>query len=239
MSSLLRSLIRGFVRLLFRLALKLEIEGRQHLPAGGPLIIIGNHFSIYEAPLLMVFLPYGDRITWLTATELQESRILKALIRLFNAIPIWRGQPDRTALRRALDWLAGGGLVGIMPEGGVDESLRHLTLAGQQTTLHGGPSSRLDAQLISPRPGAAYLAVRSGAPVLPTACLGTERIAGNLRRLRRTPVRLIIGPVFGPLVIDPALSKSERRDRLDELGHEMMRHMAALLPPENRGPYRE
>ena len=126
-----------------------------------------------------------------------------------------------------------------MPEGGVDDSLRHLTLAGQQTTLHGGPRSRLDAQLITPRPGAAYLAVRSGAPVLPTACLGTERIAANLRRLRRTPVRLIIGPVFGPLAVDESLSKAQRRERLDELGHEMMRHMAALLPPENRGPYRQ
>jgi len=237
MSAFLRSLIRGFVRLLFRLALKLEIEGREHLPPGGPLVIIGNHFSIFEAPLLMVFLPYGDRITWLAATELQESSILKAFIRLFNIIPVWRGQPDRAALRRAFDWLAGGGLVGIMPEGGVDESLRHLTLAGQQTTLHGGPSSRPDAQLITPRPGAAYMAVRSGAPVLPTACLGTERILLNLRRLRRTPVRLIIGPVFGPLVIDETLGKAERRGQLDELGHEMMRHMAALLPPENRGPY--
>ncbi len=237
MSALLRSLIRAFVRLLFRLALRLEIEGREHLPPSGPLVIIGNHFSIFEAPLLMVFLPYGDRITWLAATELQESRILKALIRLFNVIPVWRGQPDRAALRRAFDWLAGGGLVGIMPEGGVDESLRHLTLAGQQTTLHGGPNARLDAQLITPRPGAAYLAVRSGAPVLPTACLGTERILLNLRRLRRTPVRLIIGPVFGPLVVDESLSKAERRAQLDELGHEMMRHMAALLPPENRGPF--
>jgi 1-acyl-sn-glycerol-3-phosphate acyltransferase len=239
MSTLLRSLIRAFVRLLFRLALRLEIEGREHLPPGGPLIIIGNHFSIFEAPLLMVFLPYGDRITWLAATELQESRILKALIQLFNVIPVWRGQPDRAALRRAFDWLAEGGLVGIMPEGGVDDSLRHLTLAGQQTTLHGGPSSRLDAQLITPRPGAAYLAVRSGTPILPTACLGTEHIQANLRRLRRTPVRLIIGPVFGPLVVDETLSKAERRAQLDELGHEMMRHMADLLPPENRGPYRD
>lgn len=237
MQSFLRSLIRGFVRLCFRVGLKLEIEGVEHAPASGPLIVIGNHFSIYEAPLLMVFLPYGDRVTWLAATELQESRILKALIRLFNIIPIWRGQPDRAALHRASEWLAGGGVVGIMPEGGVDETLRHLTTAGVQTGLHGGPNSRVDAQLITPRPGAAYLAVRSGAPVLPTAFLGTENIAINLRRLRRTPVRMIIGPPFGPLVIDPTLPKPERRALLDEMGHEMMRHMAALLPPENRGPY--
>jgi 1-acyl-sn-glycerol-3-phosphate acyltransferase len=237
MESFLRSLIRGFVRLLFRVGLKLEIEGWEHLPPGGPLIVIGNHFSIFEAPLLIAFLPYRDGLTWLAATELQESAALKFLIRLFNIIPLWRGQPDRAAIHRALDWLAAGGQVGIMPEGGVDESLRHLTTAGVQTGLHGGPNSRLDAQLISPRPGAAYLAVRSGAPVLPTACLGTERIMTNLRRLRRTPVRLIIGPVFGPLTIDPSLPKVERRALLDEMGHELMRHMAALLPPANRGPY--
>jgi len=231
-------LIRGLVRVLFRIFLKLEIEGWEHLPSGGPLIIIGNHFSIYEAPLLLIFLPYRERLTWLAATELQQSAILKYLIRLFHIIPIWRGQPDRAALHRALEWLAAGNLVGIMPEGGVDDGMRQLTRTGVQLGLHEGPNSRLDAQLLTPRPGAAYLAVRSGAPILPTAFLGTENIAANLRRLRRTPVRMIIGPVFGPLTIDPTLPKVERRARLDELGHEMMRHMAALLPPENRGPYR-
>jgi 1-acyl-sn-glycerol-3-phosphate acyltransferase len=110
-------------------------------------------------------------------------------------------------------------------------------MAGVKTGLHQGPNSRANPQLITPRPGAAYLAVRSGAPVLPAAFLGSEKILPNLRRLRRTPVRLIIGPVFGPLVIDPALPKLRRRELLDEMGHEMMRHMAAVMPPENRGPY--
>ena len=237
MYSLLRSLIRGFVRLLFRLALKLEIEGREHLPPGGPLLVIANHFGLFEAPLLLIHLPYRDRVTWLAATEVQESRILKALVRLYHIIPVWRGQPDRKALHAALDWLAGGGVVGIMPEGGVDPDLREKTEAGLQTGLHGGVNSRLSAQLITPRPGAAYLAVRSGAPVLPVAFTGVEQVVGNLRRLRRTPVRMTIGPVFGPLIIDPALTKSARRDALDEYGHVMMRHIAALLPLENRGPY--
>ena len=234
----LRTAIRALVALLFRIFLKLEVRGWEHLPPGGPLIIIGNHFSIFEAPLLMTFLPYRDRLTWLAATELQGSRVLNYLMRLYDIIPVWRGQPDRTAIHRALDWLGQGNVIGIMPEGGVDESLRHLTLAGVQTGLHGGPNSRANPELITPRPGAAYLAVRSGAPILPAAFLGTEKILDNFRRLRRTPVTMLIGPVFGPLVIDPALPKPERRELLDEMGHEMMRHMAALLPPENRGPYR-
>lgn len=238
MRSFLQSLLRGVARLLAYILLKLEIEGWENLPPDGPLLVIGNHFSLFEGPLLMAFLPYGNRQTWMAATELQDSAILKALIRLYDIIPVWRGQPDRTAIQRALNWLAAGNVLGIMPEGGVDETLRHLTTTGVLTNMNEGPNSRASAQLITPRPGAAYLAVRSGTPILPTAFLGTEKVLPNLRRLRRTPVRMIIGPVFGPLTIDPSLPKPERRALMDEMGHEMMRHMAALMPPENRGPYR-
>lgn len=238
MQPFLQWFFRGIARLVFRIILKLEVEGWENLPSDGPLLVIGNHFSLFEGPMLLALLPYGDRQTWMAATELQQQPILRAFFKLYNVIPVWRGQPDRTAIHRALDWLAAGKVVGIMPEGGVDETLRPLTMAGVQTGLHQGPNARASAELITPRPGAAYLAVRSGAPVLPTAFLGTEKVLDNLRRFRRTPVRMIIGPTFGPLTIDPALPKTERRAQLDEYGHEMMRHMAALMPPENRGPYR-
>lgn len=238
MQDILRSLIRGLARLLFRIFLKLEIEGWEHLPPGGPLIVISHHFSLFEGPILMAFLPYHKHLSWMAATELQESPVLRYLMKLYNIIPVWRGLPDRAAIQRALNWLAQGNVIGIMPEGSVDETLRELTLVGVQTGMSEGPNSRESAQLITPRPGAAYLATRSGAPILPTAFLGTEKILPNLKRLRRTPVRLIIGPVFGPLMIDPSLPKSERRAQLDEMGHEMMRHIATLMPPENRGPYR-
>lgn len=238
MRRFLQWFLRGIARLVFRIIMRLDVEGWENLPADGPLLVIGNHFSLFEGPMLLAFLPYGDRLTWLAATELQGQPILNAFFKLYDIIPVWRGQPDRTAIQRALDWLAAGKVVGLMPEGGVDETLRPLTMAGIQTGLHEGPNSRASAELITPRPGAAYLAVRSGAPVLPTAFLGTEKVLDNLRRFRRTPVRMIIGPPFGPLTIDPSLPKHERRALLDEYGHDMMRHMAALMPLENRGPYR-
>ncbi|MEZ4519735.1 MAG: lysophospholipid acyltransferase family protein [Chloroflexota bacterium] len=96
-----RGFFRSLVRMLAAIFLKLEIIGWENLPPGGPLIVISNHFGIFEAPLLMVLLPYGDEMTFLAATELQESRILRYLIDLFHIIPIWRGQPDRNALRQA------------------------------------------------------------------------------------------------------------------------------------------
>ena len=108
MHTFLRSLIRGLARLVLRVMMKIEIEGWENLPAGGPLLVIGNHFGLFEAPILLSFLPYRDRITWLAATEVQESRILKALMGLYRIIPVWRGQPDRNALHAALGWLAAG-----------------------------------------------------------------------------------------------------------------------------------
>ncbi|MEZ4519734.1 MAG: hypothetical protein R3C44_23870 [Chloroflexota bacterium] len=101
--------------------------------------------------------------------------------------------------------------------------------------MRGGPSARMSAELLPPRPGAAYLAVRNNVPVLPVAFLGGEKILENLRRGRRTSVMMTIGPVFGPLVIDASLPKQEQRRRLDDLGYDMMRHLAALLPLENQG----
>jgi 1-acyl-sn-glycerol-3-phosphate acyltransferase len=108
---------------------------------------------------------------------------------------------------------------------------------GEERPLTEGMNSRLSAQLIEARPGSAYLATRSQARILPIAFLGTEQILANIRRLKRTKVTMRIGPVFGPLVIDQTLRGPARRQRLDEYGDEMMRHIAALMPPENRGPY--
>ena len=238
MDNLARRFFRALARRLAHIFLRLEIVGWDNLPPEGPLIVVSNHFGVFEAPLLMALLPYEDKMTFMAATELQESRILRYLMDLYDIIPIWRGQPDRDALRRAIGWLEGGGVLGIMPEGSVDAGLQaQIEATGRQTGLHGGPSARVSAELLAPRPGAAYLAVRSGAPVLPVAFLGGEQILANLRRGRRTAVTMTIGPVFGPLVVDESLPKVERRRQLDALGHEMMRQLAELLPPENRGPY--
>ena len=74
----------------------------------------------------------------------------------------------------ALGWLAAGNIVGIMPEGGVDETLRPLTMAGVQPGLHEGPNSRANPVLITPRPGAAATnADARGTDALPRSCDGS------------------------------------------------------------------
>ena len=96
----------------------------------------------------------------------------------------------------------------------------------------------VDAQLTYAQPGTAYLAVQSKARILPVGLIGTEQILVNMLRLRRTDVTIHIGPVFGPLDLDPAMDRNEQRQYLGALAEQCMYRVAALFPPENRGPYR-
>ncbi|HFQ93546.1 MAG TPA: 1-acyl-sn-glycerol-3-phosphate acyltransferase [Anaerolineae bacterium] len=238
MRLLLRLLLYLIGYPLFNIVLKIKVTGRENLPPKGePLIVICNHFSWFEAPLLAGYLPY--KIIFLAAEEVTEHPAARLLAYAFAAIPLRRGQVDRRALRQATAVLENGGVIGIFPEGGIDPDLRPLTEAGENVARIHGQTYRVDAQLIPARPGAAYLAARSGARILPVAVTGGEQVIPNLRQRRRTAVTLIIGPPFGPLSLDKTARGPERRQKIDALGHEMMRRIAALLPPEQRGCYGE
>jgi 1-acyl-sn-glycerol-3-phosphate acyltransferase len=234
MRSFLRWLVYTLVRGLVGLFVRVEVEGRENLPAGGPLLVIGNHFSIFDGPLLYIHLPYRP-LVFLAASDLVHRYRLGFLLDLFEAIPVYRGTPDRAALHRAVEVLEGGGVLGIMPEGAVDPVVRDAALAGGGEMPHF--RERRVAELVEPRAGAAFLAVRTEARVLPVGIIGAQDILPNARRLRRTTVRMVIGPPFGPLAMPPDLHGKEKRDQMDAFGHEMMRHIAGLLPAAIRGPY--
>jgi 1-acyl-sn-glycerol-3-phosphate acyltransferase len=231
-------ILYAFIYIVTKIMVKLTIVGRENLPSGDePLILIGNHFSLLEPPLFGLYLPYN--LTFFGAAELREkSRFVRLVYSVINIIPVHRGQVDRAALRQAAEVLAQGGQLVIMPEGGIDEAHRDALASGQDTSATDNINSRLSAQLIPPRPGSAYLAVRSMARIVPIAVVGGEQVLGNLRRLRRTKVTMRIGKPFGPFQLDSFLRGAARRQQIDEYGHEMMRQIAALLPPENRGPYK-
>lgn len=221
---------------LFHIVLKITVVGRENLPPKGePLIVICNHFSWFEAPLLYGKLPYD--IIYLGSAEVWEHPIGKRLALSFRAIQIHRGRPEREALKQALKVLNEGRVLGIFPEAGIDPDLRPLTDSGMNVAGINGQSSRIPPRLIPVRPGAAYFAVKSGAMILPTAVLNGEYILTNLGKFKRTPVKIIIGKPFGPLTVDKSLRGVAKRDAIDALGDEMMRHIADLLPPEQRGPY--
>lgn len=238
----LRRVLRGFLvlfgRLLIYLFCRVTIEGRAHAPLHPQgLLVISNHFSWFDAPILSLLLPYPP--AYLIATEAMATGWIRTFTKIFESIPIWRGQVDRQALTTAVQRLKAGEIVGIFPEGGINPELAELVAAGQQIPELQGNMARHSGALIRAKPGVSLLATMSGVQILPVALLGSETLLDDLRRWRRPALTIRIGPPFGPLAVDSALKGAARREQMDELAHVMMRQVAALFPPERRGYYAE
>jgi 1-acyl-sn-glycerol-3-phosphate acyltransferase len=147
----------------------------------------------------------------LAKAELYDYPVLGKVLDAYGVIWVHRGQPDRKALRAALDGLRQGKLVSIAPEG--RESVTGALEEGTQ--------------------GAAYLALKAGVPLLPVTFTGTEnaRIYGNLKRLRRTDVTMTVGPLFR---LDDL---PDHKQAIEQGTQKIMYVLAAQLPPEYRGMY--
>jgi 1-acyl-sn-glycerol-3-phosphate acyltransferase len=202
----------GFVlRVFLRLCTRLETSGLDNIPQGGPLLVTFNHLAHLDAALVLPFLP--QPVEGIALEDLFHVPVTGQLLRLYGAIPVHRDQFDRDVIRRALQVLDEGKILALAPEA-------RMSLTGA---------------LEQARQGAAYLALRSGAPILPAAVTGTETVPSDLKRLRRPRLTLTFGEVF---VTPPQASKPQsRRQQVTDLTDEIMYRIAALLPPEYRGVY--
>jgi 1-acyl-sn-glycerol-3-phosphate acyltransferase len=205
-----RAFSHGLLRLLARTCLDLKTEGVENIPRRGPLLIVINHLGDADAVAIISALPHGPDA--LGKVELYDYGLLGRLIDLYGVVWVHRGRPDKRALRAALDGLAQGRMFVIAPEG-------RYSLTGALEQGSGG---------------AAFLAVGSGAPVLPIAVAGTEneKVYGSLKRLRRAPVLLRVGKAFKLEV-----PGGNRREAMTEGTRRIMQALADLLPREYRGAY--
>ena len=241
--ALIRQIYFLVARLFFLIFTRTKVIGLENVPKPGsePLIIISNHFSYYEVPLLATRLPKMP--TFLSAAELAEGKIIGLGMRVFRdrVIPVQRGVVDRRALQEAITQLLNNCWVAIFPEGGITREAITVAVNGVSTNNLPEGNSRLDAQLYPARPGVAFLATTTQARILPISFQGTEKIEGNLKRknYRRTPVTMRIGRPFGPLSLPEGLRGREKRAYMNRLGDEMMRAIAQLLPEGYRGVYKE
>lgn len=235
LQAVLQEILLFLGRIIGRMFLSVSVSGLEHIPRGEALLLVSNHFSWFDGPLLMLFLPI--RIAFLIAVETERIWFFRFLSRSFNLIPIWRGQVDRKAIRTTLAALEEGRTVGIFPEGGIDPSLAEARARGERIDQIAGHTARHSSSLVRARPGIGLLAAQTQARLLPVTLLGTEKILINLRRLRRTKVNIRVGQPFGPLTIPADIPRHERRKWMNALADEAMKHIAALFPPEHRGPY--
>lgn len=154
---------------IFRLLYRFSVSNRSHIPASGPVLVVANHTS-YLDPVLLG-LAARRPIAFMAKAELFNIPGLGWLIRRLHAFPVQRDGFDRRAVRTALNKLKAGGVVGIFPQG-----------------------SRERGETKEGLPGAALIALKSGAQVLPTAIMGADKVVPNGKILpRRATIEVRFG----------------------------------------------
>ena len=209
--SLLQWITAAFFRALTGLMFRVEATQLARVPRRGPLIIVVNHVHIPEIPTLYVRLLPRKVHGMAQAERVLDKNIVGGILRLFGTIPVWRGEADLNALRTGIKKLAEGNILLLDPEG---------------TRSHNGC-------LQKGRPGAILMALHSGTPMLPIVHYGSENYQENLKRLRRTDLKYMVGKPFRVDAGGQRVTSSIRQQMIDEV----MFQMAGLLPPQYRGAY--
>ncbi len=192
---------------------RLQVRGRENVPITGGVLLVTNHLSAADPPLIFVALPLR-RAAVFAAMKYRRNPLFRWLLEFADVIWVDRGASTPMTLKAGLQALQEGDLVGVAPE---------------------GTRSRVSRALQPAKGGAAFLALKANVPIVPVALTGVEKLADGLAHFRRTPVTVSFGKPF-------TLNHLARRggaDRLQAATDEIMCRIAALLPPEYRGVYAE
>ena len=203
--------MRSIVRFLMKLIGDIEVTGLEKLPEGN-VIIAANHLGRLDTAALFCILDRED-IIMPVAEKYKRHPLFGALGRAANAIWLNRFEADYSAFRQILERMKQGGVLVIAPE---------------------GTRSKTEA-LQAGKMGVAFLASKSGFPVLPVAVTGTEDrlILENLKHFRRSKITATAATLF---YIDIPKGKG-REEALRQATDEIMCQIAALLPEKYRGVY--
>ncbi|MEO0688089.1 MAG: lysophospholipid acyltransferase family protein, partial [Cyanobacteria bacterium J06649_11] len=152
-----------------------RIYGADNVPQNGPLVIVSNHASNVDPPI--VSNSVRRPVSYMAKEELFKIPIFKQLIQLYGAYPVSRGTGDRNAIRNALEYLNGGWAVGIF-------------LQGTRTK---------DGRITDPKRGAALIAAKAKVPIIPVCLWGTQDIEQKGSKIpQQVPVTVRIGELISP-----------------------------------------
>ncbi len=203
---------------LFRTGLKaiqlsisnLTVTGRENIPKSGPYLVVVNHMSSADSPLLMIAFP---TLPWrfFAGEAWREHWFFGPAMHWLGGIYINRGELDRAALREAIEALNNGAIFGLAPE---------------------GTRSKVGAMQPA-KDGASYLAARTGVPIIPVGMNHTDVLFGNTREKQRTDVEIRIGKPFHL----PELDHRVRKKDLAAYTQLIMAHIAVMVDAPHRGVY--
>jgi len=185
----------------------LRVRGAEHVPARGPALIVSNHQSILDPPVIGG--AARRQIYFLAKAELFRIPMFGSLIRALHARPVRREGSDPGALRTAAQLLGEGKALLVFPEG----------------------TRSLNGRLGEGKPGVGMLAVTSGAPVVPVYVSGTLEA---LPKGSAWPRRSQVSVSFGPALHFKPRNGAGRKERYREAAMEMMRGIAELKEQQHQ-----
>ena len=202
---LFQRVIWGLLRVLARL----DVTGFANVPATGPLIVAPNHLHSLDTLVVGAVIPRWQAV--FSADKFRGTLGGRAMELATRVIYVARGEADRAALSQGLAVLREGKALAVAPE---------------------GTRSRTGGLQIG-KPGAVYLASRTGATIVPVAVWGQERAMGQWAHLRRATITVRI---LEPLVL-PESARHAKSSELEAHTHRLMLALAGALPAEYRGIY--
>jgi 1-acyl-sn-glycerol-3-phosphate acyltransferase len=203
-------LVTYSLKRLVRILCRIDDSQLYKVPRSGPLILVCNHINFLEVPTTFTHLQPRP-LTGYVKSEAFKQPLIGSLMKLWDGIPLHRGEGDTRALRAGVEAVKSGKILAIAPEG---------TRSG-----HG--------RLQKAHPGVVTLALLSGSPLQPLVYFGGEKLYENLKRFRRTDFYLRVGQ---PFRLDTQGKKATQEVRL-EIIDQIMYQLAVLLPEEYRGVY--
>jgi 1-acyl-sn-glycerol-3-phosphate acyltransferase len=204
---IIRGIAKGLVNMIMPIVTKPNIIGKENIPAHGPLLVVCNHFHIVDPVIVVGALPWPPE--FLGDAEMPNTpRIARIFPNLYAPYRISPNKPNYESLKAGERILNQGGVLGIFPEG-----------------------TPKPGRLRPAQPGAALLALRTGAPILPMSLISEDDwdvFGVPWREQRRICFTMRIGKVFGPLVCENTHRPSHRD--LQEAQSRIIEEIGALLP---------
>src|ERR1043166_5433146 len=205
---MLYAIMKPLAVIVMKLLFRLEWHGTEHVPKQGALMIVANHSSLLDPPIVGGAAP--RKLTFLAKAELFAVPGFGARIRRLNARPLRREGADPSALRAAQRVLQDGGALLVFPEG----------TRGDEGVLR------------EAKPGAALLAMQTGVPVVPAYVHGSGRAWPRGRRLPR-PAKVVV--TFGPPLSFARPTGADRKAQYEATSRRMMAAIAELKDEAVRG----
>ena len=189
---------------------KIQVNGRQHLPEKGPYLVVLNHTSTVDTPVLLLTFPIM-KWRFFAVEKWKTHPIFGPIMAWLGAIYVARGEIDRQQLREALAAIEEGVVFGLAPEGTRSKT----------------------GQMMEAKDGAAYLASRTNIPIIPVGLVNCDTIFANFKKLRTTQVFVNIGEPF----YLPDIGRRVRAKDLPAFTHYIMAKIAEQLPEKYHGVY--